>query len=108
MSQKTRYCKLFNSIKDKKLNDETIKVFQYFDKNEWVIEWVDGTFVLASSGILMSILAIQEKGNLDAILAKTKETLTPYLPSNIDFNQVDWYWLGLNYLHAEIFNRFED
>jgi hypothetical protein len=57
----------------------------------------------------MRELALENDGDLTVILAKTQETLTPLMPLGIaDFDNVDWHWIGLNFLWGEIFDEVED
>ena len=57
----------------------------------------------------MRELALEHDGNLEAILAKTQETLTPLMPPSLcDFDRVDWDYIGLNYLWGEVFDEVND
>jgi len=110
MTTKEQYYQIFSSAK--KPNDrDTLAVLAYFgdDNRYWYINSLDGRSFLGQSGHFMRELALENDGNLTVILAKTRETLEPLMPSNIaDFDRVDWDYIGLNYLWGEVFDELED
>jgi len=110
MTRKEQYYKLFASAK-KPTDPDTLAVLKYFgnDDKYWYINSLDCRSFLGQSGHFMRELALEHNGDLAVILAKTQETLTPLMPLGIaDFDNVDWHWIGLNFLWGEIFDEVED
>ena len=107
---KEQYYQRFRSLK--KPNDpDTLAVLSYFGNDDrfGYINSLDGRSFLGQSGHFMRELCLEHDGNLEKILSKTRETLTPLMPSNIaDFDKVDWVFIGLNYLWGEVFDEIED
>jgi hypothetical protein len=110
MTTKEQYYQRLRSIK-KPTDPDTLKVLEYFgdDDKFFFINSIDGRSFLGQSGHFMRELCLENDGNLEAILAKTRETLEPLMPSNIaDGDKVDWDWIGLNYLWGECFDEVND
>ena len=110
MTTKQEYYKLFASAK-KPTDPDTQAVLEYFgdDNRYWYINSLDCRSFLGQSGHFMRELALEHNGDLAVILAKTQETLTPLMPSNIaNCDRVNWHWIGLNFLWGEIFDEVED
>ena len=92
MTTKHEYYQRFRSLK-KPTDSDTLAVLNYFgdDNRYWYINSLDGRSFLGQSGHFMRELALEHDGDLTVILAKTRETLEPLMPSNIaDFDRVDW------------------
>lgn len=110
MTTKQEYYQIFRSTP--KPNDpDTLKVLEYFgnDNRFWYINSLDGRSFLGQSGHFMRELCLETDGNLTVILSKTRETLTPLMPSNIaDFDRVNWDYVGLTFLWGELFDELED
>jgi hypothetical protein len=110
MTTKQEYYKLFASAK-KPTDPDTLAVLNYFgnDDKYFFINSIDGRSFLGQAAHFMRELALENDGDLTLILAKTRETLEPLMPSNIaDFDRVDWDWIGLNFLWGEVFDEVED
>ena len=110
MTTKQEYYKLFASAK-KPTDPDTLAVLEYFgdDNRYWYINSLDCRSFLGQSGHFMRELALENDGDLAVILSKTQETLTPLMPLGIaDFDNVDWHWIGLNFLWGEIFDEVKD
>jgi hypothetical protein len=110
MTTKEQYYKLFRST-PKPTDPDTLKVLDYFgnDDKYFFINSVDGRSFLGQAAHFMRELALENDGDLTVILAKTQETLTPLMPLGIaDFDNVDWHWIGLNFLWGEIFDEVAD
>ena len=110
MTTKEQYYKLFASAK-KPTDPDTLAVLKYFgdDDKYWYINSLDGRSFLGQAAHFMRELALENDGDLTVILAKTQETLTPLMPLGIaDFDNVDWHWIGLNFLWGEIFDEVND
>ena len=110
MTTKQEYYQRLRSLK--KPNDpDTLKVLEYFgdDNRFWYINSLDCRSFLGQSGHFMRELALETDGNLDKILAKTRETLGPLCPPNLcDFDNVNWDFVGLWYLWGELFDEVND
>lgn len=110
MTTKQQYYQRLSSIK--KPNDpDTLAVINYFgnDDKYWYINSVDCRSFLGQSGHFMRELVLETDGDLTVILSKTQETLTPLMPLGIaDFDNVDWHWIGLNFLWGECFDEVND
>ncbi|MCA2653026.1 hypothetical protein [Microcystis sp. M061S2] len=110
MTTKQEYYQIFRSAK-KPTDPDTLAVLTYFgdDNRYWYINSLDCRSFLGQSGHFMRELVLETGGNLETILAKTRETLEPLMPSNIaDCDEVDWHWIGLNFLWGELFDEIED
>jgi hypothetical protein len=110
MTTKEQYYQIFRST-PKPTDPDTLKVLDYFgnDDKYFFINSIDGRSFLGQSGHFMRELALEHNGDLAVILAKTQETLTPLMPLGIaDFDNVDWDWIGLNFLWGEIFDEVND
>ena len=110
MTTKEQYYQRLSST-PKPTDPDTLKVLEYFgdDNRYWYINSLDCRSFLGQSGHFMRELCLESNGDLDKILAKTQETLTPLMPSNIaDFDRVDWDWIGLNFLWGECFDEVND
>jgi hypothetical protein len=110
MATKEQYYKLFRST-PKPTDPDTLAVLKYFgdDDKYWYINSVDGRSFLGQAAHFMRELALENDGDLTLILAKTRETLEPLMPSNIaDFDRVDWDFVGLWYLWGEVFDEVND
>ncbi|MBE8996159.1 hypothetical protein [Microcystis aeruginosa] len=105
MTTKAEYRERFES--HPRPNQETQKVINYFgnDDKYWYINSFDCKSFLGQAAHFMGDIAIEENGNLEAILAKTREVLEPLCPPNLaDFDSVDWEYVGLDYLWGELFD----
>lgn len=101
MSAKIKYCQLYDTLSDP--NKETKKVFSYLCDSYFFIK--EGSF-LGQAGHIMAQLTAQENQNLEAILAKTQETLEPFIPSDLtDFENVDWKFIAIKFLYQELFDE---
>ena len=97
-------------------NQETQKVINYFGNDDkfWYINSSVSKAFLSQSELFMCELVLENDGNLDRILAKTRETLEPLCPPNLaDFDSVDWHYVGLDFFWGELFDyvgldSFED
>lgn len=110
MTTKEQYYQIFRST-PKPTDPDTLKVLDYFgnDDKYFFINSIDGRSFLGQSGHFMRELALEHNGDLAVILAKTQETLTPLMPLGIaDFDNVDWHWIGLNFLWGECFDEVND
>jgi hypothetical protein len=110
MTTKEQYYQIFRST-PKPTDPDTLKVLDYFgnDDKYFFINSIDGRSFLGQSGHFMRELALEHNGDLAVILAKTQETLTPLMPLGIaDFDNVDWDWIGLNFLWGECFDEVND
>ena len=110
MTTKEQYYKLFASAK-KPTDPDTLAVLAYFgdDNRYWYINSLDCRSFLGQSGHFMRELCLEHDGDLMVILAKTRETLEPLMASNIaDCDNVDWHWIGLNFLWGECFDEVND
>jgi hypothetical protein len=110
MTTKQEYYKLLASIK-KPTDPDTLAVLKYFgnDDKYFFINSVDGRSFLGQAAHFMRELALENDGNLETILSKTQEALTPLMPSNIaDCDKVSWDWIGLNFLWGECFDEVND
>ncbi len=110
MTTKEQYYKLFASAK-KPTDPDTLKVLNYFgnDDKYFFLNSIDGRSFLGQAAHFMRELALENDGNLETILSKTQETLTPLMPPNlVDFDNVDWHWIGLNFLWGECFDEVND
>ena len=110
MTTKEQYYKLFRST-PKPTDPDTLAALNYFgnDDKYFFINSIDGRSFLGQAAHFMRELALENDGDLTLILAKTRETLEPLMPSNIaDFDRVDWDFVGLYYLWGEIFDEVED
>lgn len=110
MTTKDQYYQRLRSLK--KPNDpDTLAVLDYFgdDNRYWYINSLDCRSFLGQSGHFMRELCLENGGDLTLILAKTRETLEPLMPPNLaDFDNVDWVYVGLNYLWGEVFDEVND
>jgi hypothetical protein len=110
MTTKEQYYEILRSIK-KPTDPDTLAVIDYFgdDNRYWYINSLDCRSFLGQSGHFMRELCLENDGDLTLILAKTRETLEPLMPSNIaDFDRVNWDYIGLWYLWGECFDEIED
>ena len=110
MTTKQEYYQIFRSTK-KPTDPDTLAVLSYFgdDNRYWYINSLDCRSFLGQSGHFIRELALENSGNLEAILSKTRSVLEPLMPSNIaDFDRVNWDFVGLWYLWGEIFDEIED
>ena len=110
MTTKEQYYQIFSSI-PKPTDPDTLKVLDYFgnDDKYFFINSIDGRSFLGQAAHFMRELCLENSGNLEAILAKTQETLETLCPPNLcDFDKVDWHWIGLNFLWGECFDEIED
>lgn len=110
MTTKEQYRERFSSH-PKPTDPDTLKVLDYFgnDDKYFFINSIDGRSFLGQAAHFMRELCLENSGNLEAILAKTQETLEPLCPPNLcDFDKVDWDWIGLNFLWGELFDEIED
>ena len=110
MTTKEQYYQRLSSAK-KPTDSDTLAVISYFgnDDKYFFINSIDGRSFLGQAAHLMRELVLENDGDLTLILAKTRETLEPLMPSNIaDFNKVDWDFVGLNYLWGEVFDEIEN
>jgi hypothetical protein len=110
MATKEQYYKLFRST-PKPTDPDTLAVLSYFgnDDKYFFINSIDGRSFLGQAAHFMRELALENDGDLAVILAKTRETLEPLMPPNLcDFDNVNWNWIGLNFLWGEVFDEVED
>jgi hypothetical protein len=110
MTTKQEYYKIFRSTL-KPTDSDTQAVLNYFgnDDKYFFINSVDGRSFLGQAAHFMRELALENDGDLAVILSKTQETLTPLMPLGIaDFDNVDWHWIGLNFLWGECFDEVND
>jgi hypothetical protein len=110
MTTKQEYRERFSSY-PKPTDSDTLAVLNYFgdDNRYWYINSLDCRSFLGQSGHFLRELVLETDGDLTLILAKTQETLTPLMPLGIaDFDNVDWHWIGLNFLWGEIFDEVND
>ncbi|MCA2711448.1 MAG: hypothetical protein IM473_16575 [Microcystis sp. M015S2] len=110
MATKEQYYKLFRST-PKPTDPDTLAVLKYFgdDDKYFFINSIDGRSFLGQAAHFMRELALENDGDLAVILSKARETLEPLMPSNIaDCDNVDWHWIGLNFLWGEIFDEVAD
>ncbi|NCR24134.1 MAG: hypothetical protein GPJ27_20580 [Microcystis aeruginosa L111-01] len=109
MTTKQEYYQIFRST-PKPTDSDTLKVLDYFgnDDKYFFINSVDGRSFLGQAAHFMRELALENGGDLAVILAKTRETLEPLMPSNIaNCDRVNWDWIGLNFLWGEVFDEVE-
>jgi hypothetical protein len=110
MTTKEQYYQRLRSLK-KPTDPDTLAVLEYFgnDDKYFFINSVDGRSFLGQAAHFMRELALETDGDLAVILAKTRETLEPLMPSNIaDCDWVNWDYIGLYYLWGEVFDEVED
>ena len=110
MTTKEQYYQRLSSAK-KPTDPDTLAVLAYFgnDDKYFFLNSIDGRSFLGQAAHFMRELVLENDGNLEAILAKTQETLEPLMPSNIaDCDNVDWVYVGLNFLWGEVFDEIED
>lgn len=110
MTTKEQYYQRLRSLK-KPTDPDTLAVLAYFgnDDKYFFINSLDGRSFLGQAAHFMRELCLESNGDLDKILSKTQETLTPLMPSNIaDFDRVDWDFIGLTFLWGEVFDEVED
>ncbi len=110
MTTKEQYYQIFRST-PKPADPDTLKVLDYFgdDDKYFFINSIDGRSFLGQAAHFMRELALENDGNLETILSKTRETLEPLMPSNIaNCDRVNWNWIGLNFLWGEIFDEVND
>ncbi len=110
MTTKEQYYQIFSST-PKPTDTDTLAVLAYFgnDDKYFFINSIDGRSFLGQAAHFMRELCLENDGSLETILAKTQETLTPLMPSNIaDFDRVDWDFVGLNFLWGEVFDEVND
>ena len=110
MTTKQEYYQIFRSA-TKPTDSDTLKVLDYFgnDDKYFFINSIDGRSFLGQAAHFMGEVAIEEDGNLDKILAKTRQTLEPLCPPDLcDFNKVDWEYVGLDYLWGELFDYINE
>jgi hypothetical protein len=110
MTTKEQYYQRLRSLK-KPTDPDTLAVLNYFgnDDKYFFINSVDGRSFLGQAAHFMRELALENDGDLAVILLKTQETLTPLMPLGIaDFDNVDWHWIGLNFLWGEVFDEVND
>ncbi|MFN7309888.1 MAG: hypothetical protein ACOVO7_16290 [Microcystis aeruginosa] len=110
MTTKEQYYQRLSST-PKPTDTDTLAVLTYFgdDNRYWYINSLDCRSFLGQSGHFMRELVLENDGNLEAILSKTRSVLEPLMPSNIaDFDKVNWDWIGLNFLWGECFDEVND
>ncbi len=110
MTTKQEYYRIFRSAK-KPTDPDTLAVLAYFgnDDKYFFLNSVDGRSFLGQAAHFMRELCLENSGNLEAILAKTQAVLEPLMPSNIaDCDNVNWHWIGLNFLWGEVFDEVND
>lgn len=108
MSPKEHYCQLFHSRSTP--NEETRKVKRYFsDLYLFIPDPNTGELFLGQAVHVLERIVIEENGDLTAILDRCRDALSPYIPSEgiADLDQVDWQWIGIEYLYSEVFNQFD-
>jgi hypothetical protein len=110
MTTKEQYYQRLRSLK-KPTDPDTLAVLNYFgdDDKFFFLNSIDGRSFLGQAAHFMRELALENDGDLAVILLKTRETLEPLMPSNIaDCDNVDWHWIGLNFLWGECFDEVSD
>jgi hypothetical protein len=110
MTTKQEYYQIFRST-PKPTDSDTLAVLEYFGNDDkfFFLNSIDGRSFLGQAAHFMRELALENDGDLTLILAKTRETLEPLMPSNIaDFDRVDWDFVGLWYLWGEVFDEVND
>lgn len=110
MTRKQQYYQRLSSAK-KPTDSDTLAVLRYFgdDNRYWYINSLDGRSFLGQSGHFMRELCLENDGDLAVILSKTRETLEPLMPPNLcDCDNVDWVYVGLNFLWGELFDEIDD
>lgn len=110
MTTKQEYRERFSSH-PKPTDPDTLKVLDYFgnDDKYFFINSVDGRSFLGQAAHFMRELVLENDGDLTLILAKTRETLEPLMPSNIaDGDKVNWDFIGLTFLWGECFDEVND
>ena len=110
MTTKQEYRERF-SLYPKPTDTDTLAVLAYFgnDDKYFFLNSIDGRSFLGQAAHFMRELCLENSGNLEAILAKTQAVLEPLMPSNIaDCDNVDWVYVGLNFLWGELFDEVND
>ena len=110
MTTKEQYYQRLSSAK-KPTDPDTLAVLAYFgnDDKYFFINSIDGRSFLGQAAHFMRELCLENDGNLETILAKTRETLEPLCPPNLaDFDRVDWDFVGLTFLWGEVFDEVND
>jgi hypothetical protein len=110
MTTKEQYYQIFRGT-PKPTDPDTLAVLKYFgdDDKYFFLNSIDGRSFLGQAAHFMRELALENDGDLAVILSKTQETLTPLMPLGIaDFDNVDWHWIGLNFLWGECFDEVND
>jgi hypothetical protein len=110
MTTKEQYYQRLSST-PKPTDPDTLKVLDYFGNDDkfFFINSIDGRSFLGQAAHFMRELVLENDGNLTLILSKTQETLTPLMPPNlVDCDNVDWVYVGLNYLWGEVFDEAND
>lgn len=110
MTTKQEYYQIFRST-PKPTDPDTLAVLRYFgdDDKYFFINSIDGRSFLGQAAHFMRELVLENDGNLETVLSKTRETLEPLCPPNLaDFDRVDWNFLGLWYLWGECFDEVND
>jgi hypothetical protein len=110
MTTKQEYYQIFRST-PKPTDSDTLKVLDYFgnDDKYFFINSIDGRSFLGQAAHFMRELALETDGDLTLILSKARETLEPLMPPNLcDCDNVNWDFVGLNFLWGEIFDEAED
>jgi hypothetical protein len=110
MTTKQEYRERFSSY-PKPTDPDTLAVLEYFgdDNRYWYINSLDCRSFLGQAAHFMRELVLENDGNLTLILSKTQETLTALMPPNLcDCDNVDWVYVGLNYLWGEVFDEAND
>lgn len=110
MTTKQEYYQRLSST-PKPTDPDTLAVLAYFgnDDKYFFLNSIDGRSFLGQAAHFMRELVLENDGNLETVLSKTRETLEPLMPSNIaDCDKVDWDFVGLWYLWGEVFDEIED
>jgi hypothetical protein len=110
MTTKQEYYQRLSST-PKPTDPDTLAVLRYFGNDDkfFFLNSIDGRSFLGQAAHFMRELALETDGDLTVILSKTQETLTPLMPLGIaDFDNVDWHWIGLNFLWGEVFDEATD
>lgn len=110
MTTKEQYYQRLSST-PKPTDPDTLAVLRYFGNDDkfFFLNSIDGRSFLGQAAHFMRELALETDGDLTVILSKTQETLTPLMPLGIaDFDNVDWHWIGLNFLWGECFDEVND
>ncbi len=110
MTTKEQYYQRLSST-PKPTDPDTLAVLNYFGNDDkfWYINSLDGRSFLGQAAHFMRELVLENDGNLTLILSKTQETLTALMPPNLcDCDNVDWVYVGLNYLWGEVFDEVND